>query len=87
MKKLIVIVSVLVVICLVVLFAAGYFLGNIPVISGLLGTNKAVDLGAEISLEQSYAGLEALKTTLALQHSLQQSLQKAVRSLEFRYRL
>lgn len=42
------------------LFAAGYFLGNVPIISDLLGTNEQRDLGVELSVESSYSGLDAL---------------------------
>jgi hypothetical protein len=50
-------------------FVAGYFLGNLPVASKLLGTNTPRDLGVEISVDNASAGLAALKkptTTAAL---------------------
>ena len=39
---------------------AGYFLGNVPVASKLLGTNKPIDLGVELSVDEAYEGLDAL---------------------------
>ncbi len=50
--------SVIVVVLLAVYFTAGYFLGNIPVASTLLGTNKPRDLGVEMSIEAAYKALE-----------------------------
>jgi hypothetical protein len=60
MKKLIIVVSILVFVGLVVLFVAGYFLGNVPVVSKLLGSNKPVDLGVTISTDNAYRGLKEL---------------------------
>lgn len=42
-------------------FVAGYFLGNLPVASKLLGTNTPRDLGVEISTESATDGLIALR--------------------------
>ena len=41
-------------------FVAGYFLGNLPIASDLLGTNKQRDLGIEISVASANTGLIAL---------------------------
>jgi hypothetical protein len=41
-------------------FVAGYFLGNLPVASRLLGTNKPKDLGVELSVSSAFEGLSNL---------------------------
>jgi hypothetical protein len=41
-------------------FAAGYFLGNLPFASKLLGTNTPRDLGVEVSVSSATEGLSAL---------------------------
>ena len=61
MKKLVIVVSILVFLGLVGLFVAGYFLGNVPVVSKMLGTNKSVQLGIKISTDSAYQGLKNLK--------------------------
>ncbi len=61
MKKLIIVLSILVVLGLVALFAAGYFLGNVPVVSKLMGTNKAVDLGVKITIDSANQGLKDMR--------------------------
>jgi len=61
MKKLIIVVCILVFLGLVGLFIAGYFLGNVPVVSKLLGANKSVQLGVKISTDSAYQGLKDLK--------------------------
>jgi hypothetical protein len=40
MKKLLIIIGVILAVVIVLYFVAGYFLGNLPVASNLLGTNK-----------------------------------------------
>jgi hypothetical protein len=66
-KKLIIIVSVIVAVLLIGYFVAGYFLGNVPVASKLLGTNKAKDLGVVISINNAYTGLTDIKCPLTPQ--------------------
>lgn len=61
MKKFIVVISILVFLGLVALFAAGYFLGNVPVVSKLLGANKRVDLGVKIGIDSANQGIKDLK--------------------------
>jgi len=39
---------------------AGYFLGMVPGASRLMGTNKPIDLGVEISVDSAYQGLGSL---------------------------
>ena len=60
MKKLAIILSIILVIVLGLYFTAGYFLGNLPIASDILGTNKPRDLGAELSTDNAYEGLAAL---------------------------
>ncbi len=67
MKKLIIVVCILVFLGLVGLFIAGYFLGNIPVVSKMLGTNKAVQLGVKLSSDGAYQGLKDLKMPVTAQ--------------------
>jgi hypothetical protein len=67
MKKLMTGIIVLVIIGLAVLFAAGYFLGNVPIISGLLGTNKSVELGVTISADVAQTGLKNMKMPTSIQ--------------------
>ena len=47
-------------ILVVLYFVAGYFLGNLPIASALLGTNKPRDLGINISTESAMQGLREL---------------------------
>ncbi|MEL7561534.1 hypothetical protein [Dehalogenimonas sp. 4OHTPN] len=56
--------GVLLTFLLIVFFAAGYFLGNVPIASKLLGTNTPRDLGVEISTESAADGLAALRKPL-----------------------
>ena len=67
MKKLIVVISVIIVVLLVGIFVAGYFLGNVPIASKLLGTNKPKDLGVVISVDNAYSGLQDMKCPLTPQ--------------------
>jgi hypothetical protein len=60
MKKWLIALIVLVVIGLAIFFVAGYFLGNVPIASKLLGTNKSRDLGVTLSTEAAYSALSAL---------------------------
>jgi len=41
-------------------FTAGYFLGMVPGASRIMGTNKPIDLGVEISTDSAYQGLGVL---------------------------
>ena len=52
--------GIVVAILIVLYFIAGYFLGNLPIASSLLGTNKPRDLGVKISVDSAVDGLEAL---------------------------
>ena len=52
---------VVVVLVVAVYFVAAYFLGNLPVASKMLGTNKPRDLGVELSVDNTYDGLASLK--------------------------
>jgi ABC-type antimicrobial peptide transport system permease subunit len=61
MKKLIIILSIVVGLALIIFFVAGYFLGNVPVASAILGTNKPKDLGVKISVDNATKGLTDLK--------------------------
>jgi hypothetical protein len=61
MKKLVIILSVIVGLAIIIYFVAGYFLGNVPVASALLGTNKPRNLGVNISVDNAYAGLKDFK--------------------------
>jgi hypothetical protein len=60
MKKLLIIGGVILVVVIGVYFVAGYFLGNLPVASKILGTNKPKNLGVQLSVESASAGLQAL---------------------------
>ena len=60
MKKLVITLSIVLVVVLALYFTAGYFLGNLPIASDILGTNKPRDLGAELSTDNAYDGLSAL---------------------------
>ena len=64
MKKVLLVLLVLVVIGV---FAAGYFLGNIPVISDLLGTSEHRDLGVELSVDSAYEGLSAMNQPVTVE--------------------
>jgi len=66
-KKLIIIASVIVALFLIIFFVAGYFLGNVPLASKLLGTNKSKDLGVVISVDNAYSGLKGMKCPLTPQ--------------------
>jgi hypothetical protein len=66
-KKLIIIGTIILVLALAVFFVAGYFLGNVPVASAILGTNKAKDLGVKISVDSAYQGLKDLKSPITAQ--------------------
>jgi hypothetical protein len=61
MKKLVIILSVVGGLAVIIFFVAGYFLGNVPLASALLGTNKPRNLGVNISVDNAYAGLKDLK--------------------------
>lgn len=62
MKKKILIPLVIVgVILIAIYFTLGYFLGNLPVASKLLGTNQPKDLGVTISIAEAQSGLKALE--------------------------
>jgi len=60
-KKLIIAGVIIVVLFLAVFFTAGYFLGNVPLASALLGTNKPKDLGVTISIDNVYSGMKDIK--------------------------
>ncbi len=66
-KKLIITGAVIAGLCLGAYFVAGYYLGNVPVVSQLLGTNKTRDLGVSVSVESAYAGLEKLNSVSVIQ--------------------
>jgi len=66
MKNLIIVLGVIIGIVLILYFVAGYFLGNLPVASALLGTNKPKDLGIELSTESALAGLQSLNMPLTV---------------------
>lgn len=57
MKKAAIIVAV---VLLVLYLIAGYFIGGLPVASKVMGSNKPVDLGIEISVDGAYQGLDAM---------------------------
>jgi hypothetical protein len=61
MKKLVIILSIVVGLAITFFFVAGYFLGNVPVASALLGTNKPRNLGVNISVDNAYTGLKNFK--------------------------
>jgi hypothetical protein len=52
---------ILAVFLLALYFVAGYFLGNLPIASKLLGTNTPKDLGVTISTQSATEGLVALR--------------------------
>lgn len=60
MKKFLTGVFVFALILIALYFVAGYFLGNLPIASDLLGTNKPKDLGIEISTESAVSALKSL---------------------------
>ena len=64
MKKFLTVISVIAGILIVLYFVAGYFLGNLPIASALLGTNKPRDLGVKISTDSAYQGLKSLNKPL-----------------------
>lgn len=57
MKKAAIIIGI---VLLVLYLVAGYFIGGLPVASKIMGSNKPVDLGIEISVDSAYQGLDAL---------------------------
>lgn len=63
-KKWIIWLSIIAVVLIGIYFVAGYFLGNLPIASKLLGTNKAKDLGVAISVQSAQQGLQALRGPL-----------------------
>ncbi|MBN1368654.1 MAG: hypothetical protein JW954_00270 [Dehalococcoidaceae bacterium] len=65
-KKRYVLLGVILVLIITAYFVAGYFLGNLPIASNMLGTNKPRDLGAQISIENAYSGLKSLGHPLTL---------------------
>jgi hypothetical protein len=66
MKKLLIIVGSILVVLIGLYFAAGYFLGNLPVASRLLGTNKPKNLGVQLSAQSASQGLEALRKPVTI---------------------
>lgn len=58
MKKLWIALAVVIVIGLAGFFVAGYYLGNVPVASSLLGTNEPRDLGVEVTADAAYSGMK-----------------------------
>jgi hypothetical protein len=60
MKKILIPLVIIVVIIVAIYLTLGYFLGNLPVASKLLGTNKPKDLGVNISIAEAQSGLKAL---------------------------
>jgi hypothetical protein len=60
-EKLIISASVIVVLFLVVFFVAGYFLGNVPLASAMLGSNKPKDPRVKITVDNAYSGMKDLK--------------------------
>jgi hypothetical protein len=62
MKKLWITLGVIVGLGLIIFFVAGYFLGNVPVASKLLGTNKPKDLGVIISTKGAYSAFDKMNT-------------------------
>jgi hypothetical protein len=66
-KKWWILISVVVFLALAIFFVAGYFLGNVPIASKLLGTNKPRNLGVTISIPAAYQGLNDLKKPLTPQ--------------------
>jgi hypothetical protein len=61
MKKLVIILSVVAGLAIIIFFVAGYFLGNVPLASSLLGTNKPRNLGVNISVDNAYRGIKDFK--------------------------
>lgn len=57
MKKAAIIIGI---VLLVLYLVAGYFIGGLPIASKIMGSNKPVDLGIEISVDSAYQGLDAL---------------------------
>ena len=57
MKKAAIVIAV---IFLVLYLVAGYFIGGLPVVSKIMGSNEPLDLGVEISVDDAYQGLDAL---------------------------
>jgi hypothetical protein len=66
-KKLIIALSVIIGVLLILFFVAGYFLGNVPIASKLLGTNKAKNLGVVVSMDNAYSGLRDVNCPLTPQ--------------------
>ena len=66
MKKLFIILGVIVGVVIVLYFVAGYFLGNLPVASSLLGTNKPKDLGIQLTTDSALQGLHSLNKPLTI---------------------
>jgi hypothetical protein len=62
MKKLLVTLGVIAVIALAIFLVAGYFLGNVPLASQLMGTNKPKDLGVELSVDSVYTAMDKMNT-------------------------
>ena len=67
MKKLIIALSIIVGVLLILFFVAGYFLGNVPIASKLLGTNKTKNLGVVINMDNAYAGIKKINCPLTAQ--------------------
>ena len=57
MKKAAIIIGI---VLLVLYLIAGYFIPGLPISSKIMGSNKPVDLGIEISVDGAYQGLNAL---------------------------
>ncbi|MDP2728858.1 MAG: hypothetical protein Q8O55_00020 [Dehalococcoidales bacterium] len=57
--------GVLMAVVIVAYFIAGYFMGNLPVASRLLGTNQPRDLGIELSVDNAFDGLSSLNHPLS----------------------
>jgi hypothetical protein len=66
MKKLLIIIGVILAVVIVLYFVAGYFLGNLPVASNLLGTNKPKDLGIELTASSALKGIHSLNKPLTV---------------------
>jgi hypothetical protein len=66
-KKLIIALSVIIGVLLILFFVAGYFLGNVPIASKLLGTNKAKNLGVVVSIDNAYSGIKDINSPLTPQ--------------------
>jgi hypothetical protein len=66
-KKLIIALSVIIGVLLILFFVAGYFLGNVPIASKLLGTNKARNLGVVVNLDNAYSGIKDIRSPLTPQ--------------------